>query len=109
MEDHGHLMGYAVAVPLAIVRTNEGGLIHLYEGQPVPGNADPKDVERLADGGFVAAVNGSAVVPAEPVQVEKPAGNASFEEWAAYAVETGQATADELKGLSRNELRELYG
>lgn len=108
MEDHGNLMGYAVAVPLAIVRTTDGGLIHLYEGQPVPGNADPKDVERLASDGFVAAVSGSSV-PAASVGPVKPAGNASFEEWAAYAVESGQATADDVESLSRNELRELYG
>lgn len=43
-----------------------------------------------------------------PAQVEKPAGNASQEVWAAYAVTQG-ASADEVKDLKQTELRELYG
>jgi hypothetical protein len=109
-------MGYVVAVPLAIVRTSEGTLIHLYDGQPVPDNADPADLERLAAGGFLAEVNESAAVPAEPEPVQpvqsaptKPAGNASYDAWATYVVESGHASEDEVSGLTRDELRELYG
>ena len=80
----------------------------LYDGQPVPADADPAHLENLADLGYVAEGNEPGAVPAESGPV-KPAGNASFDEWSAYAVETGQATADDLKGMSRNELRELYG
>lgn len=40
--------------------------------------------------------------------VEQPAGNASAEEWRAYALTQG-ATEDEVADLSRNELRDLYG
>ena len=46
--------------------------------------------------------------PADPPRVEKPAGNASQEVWAAYAVTQG-ASAGEVKDFSRDELRELYG
>lgn len=46
--------------------------------------------------------------PAPAPQVEKPAGNASQEVWAAYAVTQG-ASADEVKDLKQTELRELYG
>lgn len=46
--------------------------------------------------------------PEAPV-FERPAGNASQEAWATYALESGQASEDEVKGLSRDDLRELYG
>jgi len=45
----------------------------------------------------------------EPPVFERPAGNASQEAWATYALESGQASEDEVKGLTRDELRELYG
>jgi len=41
--------------------------------------------------------------------VERPAGNASLEAWTNYALESDQASEDDVKGLSRDELRELYG
>lgn len=44
-----------------------------------------------------------------PPVVERPAGNASLEAWATYALESDQASEDDIKGLSRDELRELYG
>lgn len=40
--------------------------------------------------------------------VEQPAGNASADDWRAYALTQG-ATEDEVAALSRNELREKYG
>ena len=40
--------------------------------------------------------------------VEQPAGNASAEEWRAYALTQG-ATEDEVADLSRNALRKQYG
>lgn len=36
-----------------------------------------------------------------------PAGNASRDEWEAYALSTGR-TEDDLEGLSRNEIRDLF-
>lgn len=62
--------------------------------------------------GLIEEVAGSPVAPvvAEQAPVfERPAGNASQEAWATYALESGQASEDEVKGLSRDELRELYG
>lgn len=41
--------------------------------------------------------------------VELPAGNASTEVWAAWAVEHGGASPEDVKGKSRDELREAYG
>lgn len=40
--------------------------------------------------------------------VERPAGNASAEDWRAYALTQG-ATEDEVADLSRNELRDRFG
>lgn len=40
--------------------------------------------------------------------VERPAGNASAEDWRAYALTQG-ATEDEVADLSRNDLRDQYG
>lgn len=61
-------------------------------------------------------VSSSTVVPdptdtgtAAPADlVERPAGNASAEDWRAYALTQG-ATEDEVADLSRNELRDAYG
>lgn len=41
------------------------------------------------------------------VSDEAPAGNASRDEWEAYALSTGR-TEDDLEGLSRNEIRDLF-
>jgi hypothetical protein len=103
-------MGHIVAAPLVIVRTQEGGHLYLYEGMPVPANADKEDVERLDRDGFFADSATSAEPAAEPDEAPsgRPAGNASREEWATYAVESGKATDEEVQGLSRDELRGLY-
>jgi hypothetical protein len=42
-------------------------------------------------------------------ELEKPAGNASLEAWATYVLESDQASEDEIKGLTRDELRDKYG
>ena len=44
----------------------------------------------------------------EPVEeAEPPAGNASLEAWQQYALDLGR-TPDEIDGLSRNQLRDLF-
>lgn len=43
----------------------------------------------------------------EPEAAVKPAGNASREDWEAYALENGR-TAEDLEGLGRNEIRDLF-
>ncbi|MCQ1951615.1 hypothetical protein NNX28_16985 [Arthrobacter sp. zg-Y859] len=43
----------------------------------------------------------------EPAGAGKPAGNASREEWAEYAVAQGKFP-DALKELSRNEIRDMF-
>lgn len=39
---------------------------------------------------------------------EQPNGNASRDEWAEYVVSRGLATADELDGLGRDQIRDTY-
>lgn len=45
----------------------------------------------------------------ESEALEKPAGNASLEAWATYVLESDQASEDEIKGMTRDELRDKYG
>jgi hypothetical protein len=74
---------------------------------------DPKHVEALVELGMVESAD-SGDEPGEPADpeppvFERPAGNAGRDAWATYALESGQASEDEIKDLSRDELRELYG
>jgi hypothetical protein len=108
-------MSYVVTVPLAIIRMSDGTLVHLYEGAIVPKDADPEHVETLLrdkaigdpdkadDDSDDASAGGRQPTP------DKPAGNSSYDAWAAYAVNSGQATDEDVKGMTRDELRELYG
>lgn len=85
-----------------------------YEGAIVPDSADEDNVRSLLDGEMLEQVDDAAAEPEvepepEPPAFERPAGNASQEAWATYALESGQASEDEVKGLTRDELRELYG
>lgn len=68
----------------------------LLEGEEVPDWAEGLIGDHLIDGSDVE-------------ELEKPAGNASLEAWATYVLESDQASEDEIKGLSRDELRDKYG
>jgi hypothetical protein len=57
---------------------------------------------------FAAADEQEPAQDSAPV-FDKPHGNAGRDAWATYALESGQASEDEVKDLSRDELRELYG
>jgi len=112
MEDYRYLMGaYTVTAPLAVIRDDQGIRHHVYDGAPVPTNADPADIARLLTEGSIALVGDAPEAPAgaATADVVKPSGNASHALWATYAVETGQTSAAEANDHSRDELRELYG
>lgn len=99
-------MGYTVKSMLVIATDGLGVRHHLYQGQPLPAYIGQDELDRLAADGLIAKVE----EPAEEVpSFDRPAGNASQEAWATYAMESGQASEDEVKGLTRDELRELYG
>jgi hypothetical protein len=111
-------MGYVVKAPLVIARTENDGYVHLYDGSPVPDNIVADDVERLAGAGFLADAEAPSEATPEPGVVEpvpdkekpvKPAGNASHEAWVDYVVQSGRATHDEVRNLTRDEIRDRYG
>lgn len=80
------------------------GLIH----NPV----DQEHVDALVELGMVEKnEEASAEEPpaTETPQFERPHGNAGREAWATYVLESGRASEDEIKDLSRDDLRELYG
>jgi hypothetical protein len=91
----------------------DGTYRHLYQGAIVPEEADADHVKLLAEDGAIG--NGEPTVEPDTASAGetespvKPAGNASHEAWATYAVQSGQTTEEEAKGLTRDELRELYG
>lgn len=51
---------------------------------------------------------GDHLIDSADEELEKPAGNASLETWATYVLESDQASEDEIKGLTRDELRDKY-
>lgn len=62
----------------------------------------------LEEGGALTGVPTPDRSTPDPGDVEAPARNASTEEWADYAVDSGQATRDEVDGLSRADLIDAY-
>lgn len=55
------------------------------------------------------AEHDAAEAEANPEPVEKPAGNASRDLWAAYVVAAGLATEEQIADMSRDQLRDTYG
>jgi hypothetical protein len=104
-------MTYTVTAPLVIATAENGSQHHLYKGSPVPPFIGEDELKRLAGDGHIAEVT-EAPTAEEPV-VDTPKGNASREEWAAYAATKG-APEEETKpvdegGLKQTELRDKYG
>lgn len=105
-------MGLFVKAPLAIVKDVEGKFHHVYEGAPVSFEADKEHLKMLLNDGILGEVEEAAPVEEESSN-GAPKGNASREEWAAYATSKG-APEDETKpvdegGLKQTELRDKYG
>lgn len=111
------MAGYTVTAPLVTARTENGRIVYLYFGDVVPSGLSQESIDHLRGLGFVKAGEEpvATILPAPKVdeapapvsEVDKPAGNAGLEEWTAYARSKG-ATDDDLKGLSRNDVRDLY-
>jgi hypothetical protein len=104
---------YIVKAPLIIARTSAGTDSYIYRGGPIPGDVDKDRIKGWLDEGLIVeaseavAVDERTAEPEQPAGDDKPAGNASLEDWQAYARSQGMADAD-LEGMSRNELRDLY-
>jgi hypothetical protein len=98
-------MTYTVTAPLVIATAENGSQHHVYQGSPMPPFIGQGELDRLAADGMIASAE-----PAEETPVfERPAGNASLEAWAAYVLESDQASEDEIAGMSRDALRDKYG
>jgi len=104
---------YKVVAPYVTLKVKDVTGTSVVQGFYAGAIVDAVDVEQAeaqANMGFLEPV--AAVEPEvepEPPVFDRPAGNASQEAWATYALESGQASEDEVKGLSRDDLRELYG
>lgn len=103
-------MTHMVTAPLVIATAENGSQHHLYQGSPVPAYIGQAERDRLAADGMIAEIEEAPVEPVvEPPVFERPAGNASLEAWAAYVLESDQASEDEIAGMSRDALRDKYG
>jgi hypothetical protein len=107
-------MTHMVTAPLVIATAENGSQHHVYQGSPLPAFIGQDERDRLVADGMIAAVEEPTEDPAsEPgedaPELERPAGNASLEAWAAYVLESDQASEDEIAGMSRDALREKYG
>lgn len=110
-------MGYTVTAPMVTARTDNDRIVYLYFGDVVPSGLSQWSVDHLRGLGFIKGGDDPVgtilpapvveVPPAPVSQVEKPAGNAGLDEWTAYAHSQG-ATDEDLEGLSRNDVRDLY-
>lgn len=108
---------YKVLAPYVTLKvrdvTGQGVVQGFYADAVVSDPVDNESLQKHLRNGWLEEV---ADAPAAEPEVsesapayERPAGNASQEAWANYALESGQASEDEVAGLSRDELRELYG
>lgn len=96
-------MAYTVTAPLVIAKTAEGADLYLYQSALVPADQSQDWIDRHVADGMIAET--AAVAPLEGD--ETPAGNASHDDWVAYAVSQGMSQ-DEAEAMSRDDLRDLY-
>ena len=104
---------YKVLAPYVTVKVKDVSgqdvMLGYYQNGLFHNPVDQKHVDALTALGMVEKASAPAPEVAESPILERPAGNASQEAWATYALESDQASEDEVKGLTRDELRELYG
>jgi hypothetical protein len=111
---------YVVTAPYVTVVTGTPDgpkLLGFYAGAHLPDDVSEESLAHHLSLGMIAEQKDAEAVLAEPAEpsdglgtlasVEQPKGNASLEEWTAYATASGM-TADELEGLNRDEIRALY-
>ena len=108
-------MTYIVKAMLVIATDETGHRHHLYQGAPLPASIGEDELKRLANEDLIEKADAPAEEPKpeDPPVDGAPKGNASREEWAAYATTKG-APEEETKsveegGLKQTELREKYG
>lgn len=90
-------------------------MLGYYRDAVVP-NVDDENAQHHIDSGlaeehsdgFSEESDDSEEPAVEAPEFERPHGNAGRDAWANYVLESGQASEDEIKDLSRDELREKY-
>lgn len=98
---------YVSAVPLAMVRTIDGGYRNVYRDEEVAGAAvDPDNLERLVRKGFL--VEKDETSDDSDGSEGPPAKSANKAAWEAYARSQG-ATDEDLDGTSKDDLIAAYG
>lgn len=106
---------YKVLAPYVTARVKDISgqtvVLGFYRDGIISDPVDPSHLDAMAALGMVepTASELQEAAPEDAPGFERPAGNASQEAWRTYALESGQASEDEVKDLSRDELRELYG
>lgn len=95
-------MKYTVTAPVKDFTGDVAG-VHLVKGN-YTGELTPWALAYFRGAGY-----GVEALAEHPVPVEPPAGNASQEEWAAYAVAHRGADPDQVRAMKRDDLREKYG
>lgn len=98
---------YEVTAPLVQVRRANGGYAHVYEGGLLPADADEDHVAVLLEEGMIVEGGDLPIGKLSIEDDDRPGGNASLDEWHAYALAHGQ-TDEDLEGKSRNEIRDLF-
>ena len=104
---------YKVLAPYVTVKvkdvSGQNVMLGYYQNGLFHDPVDQEHVDALAELGMVEKAEVAAEPEPEAPAFEKPHGNAGREAWATYALESGKASEDEIKDLSRDDLRELYG
>ena len=119
-------MAYRVTAPYVVIKyigtTGSAEVRGFYDGAYLPDSLDPDNLKHHLDNNMVEEVDDPEVPEgAEPEGAplvappadEPPKGNASRDEWAAYANTKGASEEEtrpvEEGGLKQTELREKYG
>lgn len=97
-------MGYVVTAEAVQVKRTDGSYVHLYKDAPIPPDIDEDTLIHLVDSDLVAEVKASKKDEPED---DRPAKNASTDEWRAYAISKGE-NAESVGKLSRDELANAY-
>lgn len=96
----GVLMNLPVTISAGLVR--QGTLVEVDEG------LSPEELASIVQERFGVSASDSVAeaTPKASTTVEKPRGNASRDDWVAYALSQGKSE-DDLAGLKQGEIREL--
>ena len=111
---------YVVTAPyITVVTSTHDGpkLLGFYAGAHLPDDVSEESIAHHLRLGMIAELEDAEAALAEPAEPndglgtltnpEQPKGNASLEEWTAYATASGMS-ADELEGLTRDQIRDRY-